>query len=72
MIILVLLHTYCSHFYVFFFMKKETMKMQATNQLTKTFGILSDIPIKIFLSFPEEEKKKEFVNKVVDIMRLLV
>ena len=48
------------------------MKMQATNQLTKTFGILSDIPIKIFLSFPEEEKKKEFVNKVVDIMRLLV
>ena len=70
MIILVLLHTYCSHFYVFFFMKKETMKMQATNQLTKTFGILSDIPIKVFCRF--QKKKKEFVNKVVDIMRLLV
>lgn len=64
MIILVLLHTYCSHFYVFFLMKKETMKMQATNQLTKTFGILSDIPIKFLLSFPEEEQKRNLLIKL--------
>lgn len=53
------------------FKKKETMKMQATNQLTKKTTNLISYSNQFFCRF-QKVKKKENVNKVVDIMRLLV